>query len=224
MIRRRKAILRTKLLFAGALCTVGFVFFISANLSASNNSFENPIFSITIENTALELALQKISKSTGYKVTVNEKWKGIPITANFKDENLQKGLRRLLKGFNHALVIREEEKKFSITIYGLSSEKRPITASSEVIPPSHPGGKGVTLGEVEAKRMRQTDIDPLDQEVIPPTIPGRPGVTLREMEVLRKKMEKLRAQKKTTGRGDWIPVPPDRMLNGVNPQPESSSK
>ena len=224
MIKRRKVFIRAKLPFAGALCTVCFIFFINPNLKASNSSFENPVFSITVENTALELALQKISKSSGYKITVNEKWKDIPITANFKDVNLQKGLRRLLKGFNHALIIREEEKKISITIYGLSSEKRPITASSEVIPPIHPGEKGVTLGEVEAKRMQQKNTDPLDQEVIPPTIPGKPGVTLREMEVLRKKMEKLRAQKKTTGRGDWIPVPPDRMLRGVNPQPESGSK
>ena len=203
---------------------MGFIFFISSHLKASNSSSENVVFSITVENTALELVLQKISKFTGYKVTVNEEWKDVPVTANYRDENLEKGLRRLLKGFNHALVIMEEEKKIAITIYGPSSEIRPITASSEVIPPIHPGKKGITKAEVEAKRMRQKNTDPLDQEVIPPTVPGKAGVTLREMEVLRKKMEKLGEQKKTTGRGDWIPVPPDRMLKGVNPQPESGSK
>jgi hypothetical protein len=224
MIKKRKVILKAKLLFAGALCTVGLVFFISPNLKAINSNSESLVFSITVENKALELVLQNISKSTGYKITVNEQWKDIPVTANFKDVNLEKGLRRLLKGFNHALATMEDEKKISITIYGLSSEKKPITASSEVIPPIHPGEKGITQAAVEAKRMRQENTDPLDQEVIPPTVPGRPGVTLREMEELRKTMEKIIEQKKISGRGDWIPVPPDKMLKGVNPQPDSASK
>jgi hypothetical protein len=58
----------------------------------------------------------------------------------------------------------------------------------EVVPPSKPGGKWLTQGEVDALRPKP---DPSQRvEVIPPTVPGGRGVTQAEIDALRPKEDK----------------------------------
>lgn len=52
----------------------------------------------------------------------------------------------------------------------------------EVIPPSYPGGQGLTAQDIEYYRTLQTPIDPMHEEVVPPSAPGTVGITRAEIE------------------------------------------
>jgi hypothetical protein len=54
----------------------------------------------------------------------------------------------------------------------------------EVIPPAKPGGRGVTLEEVNAMEAANREVDPSTAEVIPPAKPGGRGVTLEEVNAM----------------------------------------
>jgi hypothetical protein len=55
----------------------------------------------------------------------------------------------------------------------------------EVIPPSQRGGRGVTLGEIKARRTGLKQVDPQRVEVIPPGKPGKAGMTLGAINALK---------------------------------------
>lgn len=193
------------------------------NCRALGKESEDSRFSLNVEEEALRAVLQKISTSTGYTITISEELADVPVTVRIKDVSLDKGLRRLLKGFNYTLVTLEEEKKIIITVYGRGkhSGKTPITASSEVIRPAHSRERGVPHEPIEKKRMRQRRVAPEKKEVIPPVDPQESEAVVKKMETLIKEMEALREQNKKDGAGNLIPVPPQEMLEKMSPQPES---
>jgi len=213
----------TKVLLILALFPIGFAHLIVHDCRASSTESENPTFSLIVEEEALRAVLQKISTSTGYTITISEEFADVPITARLRDVSLDKGLRRLLKGFNYTLVTLEEEKKIVITVYGRgqNSGKAPIPASSEVIRPAHPSERGIPQEPIEEKRMRQRRVAPVEKKVIPPADPQESEAVVKKMETLIKEMEALREQNKKGGTGNLIPVPPEEMLETMSPQPES---
>lgn len=212
-----------KVLLILALFSIGFAHLIVHECRASGEESENSRFSLNVEEEALRAVLQKISTSTGYTITISEELADMPVTVRIKDVSLDKGLRRLLKGFNYTLVTLEEEKKIIITVYdrGKNSGKTPITASSEVIRPAHSRERGVPQEPIEKKRMRQRRVAPEKKKVISPVDPQEPEAVVKKMETLIKEMEALREQNKNGGSGDLLPIPPEEMLKKMNPQPES---
>jgi hypothetical protein len=79
----------------------------------------------------------------------------------------------------------------------------------EVLPPDQPGGKGVTLRELQNAESRDEEKeadDPLDMEVIPPDQPGGKGVTLRELQNAESRDE----EKNTDDPLDMEVIPPDQ--------------
>jgi hypothetical protein len=52
----------------------------------------------------------------------------------------------------------------------------------EVIPPSYPGGQGLTAQDIEYYRTLQIPSDPMHEEVVPPSAPGTVGITRAEIE------------------------------------------
>jgi len=67
--------------------------------------------------------------------------------------------------------------------------KFPSTAERqniEVLPPTQPGGKGVTQAEIDAMRARPVQkVDPKLVEVLPPIQPGGKGITQAEIDAVR---------------------------------------
>jgi len=118
---------------------------------------------------------------------------------------VEEGLKRLLKGLNHSLVIEDAEKKISIKILNRShniqaSEQAALPnfpqtqldpGDIEVAPPEKPGEKGLTLRELDAIIAKQKEIDPGDIEVIPPEKPGEKGITQRELDAIIAKQKKI---------------------------------
>jgi hypothetical protein len=67
----------------------------------------------------------------------------------------------------------------------LEKKKAADPLDMEVIPPDQPGGKGVTLRELQAAKSRgKKDLDD-NFEVLPPEEPGGKGVTLRELQAAK---------------------------------------
>jgi hypothetical protein len=88
-------------------------------------------------------------------------------------------------------------------------EKADDPLDKEVIPPDEPGGKGVTLRELQNAESREAEKkadDSLDMEVIPPDEPGGKGVTLRELQ----NAELREAEKKADDPLDMEVIPPDQ--------------
>ena len=212
-----------KVLLILVLFLIGLAPIIVHNCRAFGKESEDSRFSLNVEEEALRAVLQKISTSTGYTITISEELADVPVTVRIKDVSLDKGLRRLLKGFNYTLVTLEEEKKIIITVYdrGKNSRKTPNTASSEVIRPAHSRERGVPHEPIGKKRMRQRSVAPEEKKVIPPVDPQESEAVVKKMEILIKEMEALREQNKKGGTGNLIPVPPEEMLEKMSPQPES---
>ena len=178
------------LLSLGATATI-----LSPMVSLGSDSGEEAtVFSLDVDNKPLREVLKEIEKSTSYKISTEQQWLDLPMTAKLQNVGVEEGLRRLLKGFNHALIVIDQEKRIFIDIRGPSVDKKPLAGGKnsqqidsldrEVIPPKNPGEKGVTLREIQAIRSRHKETNPLDREVFPPKAPGQRGMTVRELKAL----------------------------------------
>ena len=157
---------------------------------------EAPVLTLNIKDEPLKTVIEKISKATGYQISINEKWSDFLVTASIKDVSLHESLRWILANLNHAIIVNDIEKKLSIIIYGsrvpakiqkkADSDVRQVVdfRDLEVIPPDKPGERGVTQRELDVILAREKKIDPLDMEVIPPQNPGERGVTQRELNAI----------------------------------------
>jgi len=189
---------------------------------SANKELNPVVFSLNVKDEPLKEALKKISKSTGYRITVSENWASLPVTAQLKNLTVEEGLKRLLKGLNHSLVIQDIEKKISIKIINVSSDIQPLAQLAldqennepaplqakidpqdiEVAPPNKPGERGITQREIDAIRAKQEKIDPGDIEVMPPDKPGEKGITQRELDAIIAKQKKIDP-------GDIEVIPPE---------------
>ena len=190
---------------------------------ASNTEAVSPRFSLSAENEPLRRVLERVSASTGYTITISKELADVPITASLKDVGLDEGLRRLLKGFNYTLVTLEEEKNIVITVYGggQDSGKTPLTVSSEVIRPAHSRERDVPQEPINKESMGQRRVAPVEKEVIPPADLKEPEAVVKKMETLLKEMEALREQNQKGDSGNLAPIPPEKILEKMSPQPES---
>jgi hypothetical protein len=157
-----------------------------------------PIFSLSINNQSLKQAINNISKSTDYNITVTREWENIPLTANLKNVALEEGLKKIIKLIgnpNYAIVKNNETKQIDIKILSprSSSSSAVIAGEAELqakqteavlnldVPPTEQN-EGITENP-------NTPIDPLDSEVIPPEKEGEKGITERELMATKTEKE-----------------------------------
>ena len=72
---------------------------------------------LKVTNEPLSVALNTIANSSGYRILVDPQWSGSRVSASFDHIELEKGLKRLLKDFDHAIVF-ESDRTIRIIIYG----------------------------------------------------------------------------------------------------------
>ena len=168
----------------------------------ANDNTEKALISYTFKDKPLKDVLKKISEATGYKVTVNEEWAELSVTANLKNLSIDESLKEVLRNSNNVVITNEKEKYISIIIYNADQppkdqegvnghiEKSINPLDVEVIPPAVPGEKGITQSELDSILAMQKEVDPLDVEVIPPTVPGQRGITQRELNALMEREKK----------------------------------
>jgi len=68
------------------------------------NSIAEKLISLDIKNQPLGEVLENISAETGYQFSIDESWNDFPVTASIKNEPLHRGLKRILRNLNNAVI------------------------------------------------------------------------------------------------------------------------
>lgn len=169
---------------------------------------ESQLLSLDARGESLGEVLKKISNNTGYSITVDPEWTGLPVSGSFKNLPVNQGLRRILANLNHSIFFDDANQRISIVIKSfINGEENPTgvvdkavnksppsafqknttslnnstkLGDIQVIPPTEPGEAGITLKEIQAIEAQRVKISPDDIEVIPPAEYGGKGVSLKE--------------------------------------------
>jgi hypothetical protein len=108
-----------------------YLFLSNSPSSASEIDPGEKLISLTVKNEPLGDVLYKISMATGYDISLDNKWQNYRVTASFEEVSLHKGLKRILKDLNNAIIY-VSNKKIKIIIYDKTdSEGASYTTSDE---------------------------------------------------------------------------------------------
>lgn len=108
-----------------------YLFLSNSPSSASEIDPGEKLISLTVKNEPLGDVLYKISMATGYDISLDNKWQNYRVTASFEEVSLHKGLKRILKDLNNAIIY-VSNKKIRIMIYDkTASEGASYTPSDE---------------------------------------------------------------------------------------------
>jgi hypothetical protein len=137
----------------------------------SQKEGELPVVSLSAKEEPLRKVLDKISRASGYEITLNGESGDLLVSITFKNAALGEALKRVLRDLNYTAIWDEENKKISLTIYDLRAEKNIKTqpgisydkANPRVLirPPSKTKkGSGATVSDTSVsgtneKRLRQ---------------------------------------------------------------------
>jgi len=192
--------------------------------------FGFPVFSLDARGEPLGEVLKKISKDTGYQITVDSEWAGLPVNGSFKNLTIPQGLRRILAKLNHSIIFNDSDQRISIVIKSLldgeglpiggmdeavdnsppgalqpapvSSKNFNAPGSTPVVPPERPDEAGITKKQLEELEARRPKVDSDDIEITPPGENGEKGFTLKEIKAQQ-------VAQKRAGSVEARPVPPD---------------
>ena len=136
----------------------------------------NAPFSISATNERLDVVLDKISKASGYTITVNEGWRNKATTVRLENVTLEEGLKALIDALgkpSHLLLYDQTQKKVDIVMIPGSS----TALDSSVRPEPQPRSLR-QIGPVGPERSVSPQARPVPrrtrQRVIPPpTSPGQ---------------------------------------------------
>ena len=108
-----------------------YLFLPISSSAANKTDAGEELISLTVKDEPLGDVLYKVSMDTGYDISLDEKWQNYRVTASFKDISLHKGLKRILKDLNSAIIY-VSNKKIRIMIYDkTASEGASYTSSDE---------------------------------------------------------------------------------------------
>jgi hypothetical protein len=92
------------------------------------------VFSLIVNNERLDGVLEKISKATGYEITVNEGWRSRTVSAQLDNVTLEEGLKVILEELgrpSHLLIYDKGRKRVEIVLLTAPSSKSEATARVE---------------------------------------------------------------------------------------------
>jgi hypothetical protein len=82
-----------------------------------SESQDEPHISLKVKNQRLGNVLKKITLETGFKFELNDQWSTYPVNASIENMPLNRGLKLILQGLNHAIIY-ESDKSIKIVVYG----------------------------------------------------------------------------------------------------------
>jgi len=94
---------------------------------ANETDVGEELISLTVKDEPLGDVLYKVSMDTGYDISLEDKWQNYRVTASFKEISLHKGLKRILKDLNSAIIY-VSNKKIRIIIYDKTASSLETTA------------------------------------------------------------------------------------------------
>jgi hypothetical protein len=89
------------------------------------------LISVSADNKPLGAVLKEIEQQTGFRFILDQSWQDYPVTAELKEEPLDRGLKRLLKNLNCAVIFGSKG-SIKILIYGEVSRAK---ADARHVPP-----------------------------------------------------------------------------------------
>ena len=106
--------------------------FLPISLSAANETDAgDELISLTVKDEPLGDVLYKVSMATGYDISLDNKWQNYRVTASLEEVSLHKGLKRILRNLNSAIIY-VSSKKIKIIIYDkTASEEASYPPSAE---------------------------------------------------------------------------------------------
>ncbi len=146
------------LILAGGIISTG----LAITSFGSQKGGELPVVSLSAKEEPLRKVLNKISKASGYEITLNGESGDLLVSVTFKNAALGEALKRVLRDLNYTAIWDEEDKKISLTIYVLRGAEKNIKtqpgisydkANSRVL--IHPLSKTKNGSGVTAKSPRQ---------------------------------------------------------------------
>ncbi len=155
----------------------------------------------TFRNEPLEDVLTTVGELTGWSIEVIGTPDDSVVSVQLRKTSIEESLERILYPRNYTLIWSPGN---VLTIHLMADEGEDASAAGEVlsqadeglfddpvslfpgpdevIPPSYPGGQGLTAQDIEYYRTLQTPSDPMHEEVVPPSAPGTVGITRAEIE------------------------------------------
>jgi len=108
------------------------IFFLMLPVASSAGNKTNAgdeLISLTVKDEPLGDVLYKVSMATGYDISLDNKWQNYRVTASLEEVSLHKGLKRILKNLNSAIIY-VSSKKIKIIIYDKTAPEGPSLAPS----------------------------------------------------------------------------------------------
>jgi hypothetical protein len=99
------------------------------------------VFSLDVSNERLNDVLDRISKASGYEITVNEGWRSKIISVRLENVTLEEGLKAIMEELgrpSYLLIYDKERKRIEIVLVPASSSK---SESARKVEPSAPLGR-----------------------------------------------------------------------------------
>jgi len=84
--------------------------------AANETDAGDELISLTVKDEPLGDVLYKVSMATGYDISLDKKWQNYRVTASLEEVSLHKGLKRILRNLNSAIIY-ISSKKIKIIIY-----------------------------------------------------------------------------------------------------------
>ena len=109
-------------ILAGGIISTG----LAITSFGSQKEGELPVFSLNAKEEPLRKVLDKISRASGYEITLNRESGDLLVSVTFKNAALGEALKRVLRDLNYTAIWDEEDKKISLTIYVLRGAERNI--------------------------------------------------------------------------------------------------
>ena len=146
------------LILAGGIISTG----LAITSFGSQKEGELPVVSLSAKEEPLRKVLDKISRASGYEITLNGESGDLPVSVTFKNAALGEALKRVLRDLNYVAVWDQGDKKISLTIYDPGGAEKNIKTqpgiSHDKANPRvliHPPSKTKNGSGVTAKRPRQ---------------------------------------------------------------------
>lgn len=192
------------------LCLLLVLFLFSAtNSHPVWSQTEQPIISVDAQDQPLGEVLADIERQTGYRITINDRWKGHRVEVAFRDRPLDKALKYILTDFNHAIFFGPGN-QIKIVIYNPKDYGRSDTGTPQISQPE-------PLPE-EPVRIDEEPTEPQEPVAAEQDEPPPEESTDRNETAAEQEPEEPAAQNEGSGEENSEQTDPDRVTDDQAPE------
>jgi len=136
MLRKKLNLVYTTIRRKGWICLIvclGMIISAGLIIESFGSVFgpKKSVFSLEAEEETLGTVFEKLSKTSGYKIVLNnDEWKTYRVTIRMENVTLQEAISRSLRDLNHALIFDDTNKRVIILVTGKIGSRAKISDTS----------------------------------------------------------------------------------------------